>query len=76
MKRMISVSCAVLALSVALASVPAFAQGPSGLNFSGGGPNQFPWSGAANGQVNPPTAPTRPLIPLLPGGPQPGQPYH
>jgi len=53
MKRLITISCAALALGVVLASVPCFAQGPAGLNYGAGGGMDRPWSGTAAGQNNP-----------------------
>jgi len=53
MKRLITISCAALALGVVLASVPCFAQGPAGLNSGAGGPGFPPWAGPANNFSNP-----------------------
>jgi len=54
MKKMIIISCAALALSVAFASAPSFAQGPGGLNGgNAGGPGYSNWAGPENNWNNP-----------------------
>jgi hypothetical protein len=53
MKVMYLVAAVTVAVIVGTAVSPSFAQGPAGLNFSGGGPMQYPWSGTASGHDSP-----------------------